>query len=64
MQSWQPLSSSSSLLNVWNDAKNGTTYAAEGISIENGNQLIITEDDIQVVDILLVSRSAFMYGCN
>ncbi|EKM52908.1 uncharacterized protein PHACADRAFT_100639 [Phanerochaete carnosa HHB-10118-sp] len=53
--SWTPLSGTSTLLQIVDAAKNGSTYAAEGSSVEPDNQFIITEDDIQVVDLLLVN---------
>ncbi|EKM52861.1 uncharacterized protein PHACADRAFT_100787 [Phanerochaete carnosa HHB-10118-sp] len=53
--SWEPLSGTSTLLQILEAAKKGQTFAPEGPSLELGNQLIITENSIQVVDLLLVN---------
>lgn len=58
VQSWTPLQGTTTLLQVVDAARKGQTYAPEGVSVQSTNQLILTEDSIQVVDILLVSRIA------
>ena len=53
-QTWTPLSGTATLNNVINGYTSGTPYAAEGSSVESDNQFIVTEDSIEVVDILIV----------
>ncbi|GJE96135.1 multicopper oxidase [Phanerochaete sordida] len=52
---WSPLSGTSTLLQIVNS---DGSYAPEGASIQSTNQFMITEDDIQVVDLLLVNGGA------
>ncbi|EKM52894.1 uncharacterized protein PHACADRAFT_149824 [Phanerochaete carnosa HHB-10118-sp] len=54
--SWQPLVSTSTLMQVVGAAKNGSFYAPAGHSVQLHNQYIITEDSIEVVDLLLVNE--------
>ena len=51
--SWEPLQGTTTLLKVH---ERGSNYAPIGGSIQPGDQFLITEDDIQVVDLLIVSR--------
>ena len=55
--SWVPLKGTTTLLDVYN---NKGTYAPNGGSIQPTDQFMITEDDIQVVDLLIVS-SCFIF---
>nr|AAS21670.1 multicopper oxidase 4B [Phanerodontia chrysosporium] len=53
--SWQPLQGTTTLLQIVDAARNGSMYAPEGSSIQPGSQFLITEDSVEVVDILLVN---------
>ncbi|GJE95819.1 multicopper oxidase [Phanerochaete sordida] len=53
--SWSPLASGATLLDVVDAAKNGSAFAPEGSSVELGNQFMITEDSIEVVDLLVIN---------
>ncbi|EKM52883.1 uncharacterized protein PHACADRAFT_261553 [Phanerochaete carnosa HHB-10118-sp] len=54
--SWQPLTNTSTLLQIVQDGQKGQSFAPEGPSLQLGNQFMITEDTIQTVDILLVNQ--------
>ena len=60
-QTWQPLSGTSTLLQVVDASKNHTAYAPQGSSIQSRDQFIITEDSIEVVDLLLVRFSCDVF---
>jgi hypothetical protein len=49
--SWQPLSGTTTLLSVQKDP---TGYAPVGVGIGAGDQLLWTEDSIQVLDLIVV----------
>jgi iron transport multicopper oxidase len=49
--SWEPLSGTSTLLAVHEDP---TGYAPAGVGIGNVDQLLVTEDSIQVMDLRVV----------
>ncbi|GJE96139.1 multicopper oxidase [Phanerochaete sordida] len=53
--SWTMLKNAATLVDLWTDARRGQTFAPEGPSVQLGNQFMITEDSIQVVDILLIN---------
>ncbi len=61
-QSWVPLSGTTTLLNVRNAFAGGSSYAPSGGSIQPGDQFMITEDSIQVVDLLIVSSSGWTFS--
>ncbi|EKM52837.1 uncharacterized protein PHACADRAFT_149761 [Phanerochaete carnosa HHB-10118-sp] len=50
--SWQPLTNTSTLSQI---AQKGQSFAPEGPSVQFGDQFMITEDSIEVVDLLLVN---------
>ncbi|EKM52895.1 uncharacterized protein PHACADRAFT_186926 [Phanerochaete carnosa HHB-10118-sp] len=52
---WQPLEGTATLLQVVDAVLNGSSYAPDGPSVQQGNQFIITIDSQEVVDILLVN---------
>jgi iron transport multicopper oxidase len=49
--SWEPLSGTTTLLSV---LQNPTRYAPAGVGLGVGDQLIFTEDSVQVVDLRVV----------
>ncbi|KAI0092237.1 multicopper oxidase 2A [Irpex rosettiformis] len=51
--SWSPLSGNTTLLNVRNAFIASTTYASTGGSVQPGDQFMITEDSIEVVDLII-----------
>lgn len=51
--SWEPLSGTSTFMQVRNAALSNSSYAPDGASLQNPDQLMITEDSIQVVDLLI-----------
>ena len=57
-QTWVALDGQTTIGNVINAYHSGSSYAPEGPSVEPDGQYIITEENIEVVDILLVSSSS------
>jgi hypothetical protein len=53
-QSWTMLQGQSTLLDVKNAFDAMRVYAPEGSSVQSGDQFMITEDSIQVVDLIVV----------
>ncbi|KAH8093091.1 multicopper oxidase 2A [Cristinia sonorae] len=51
--SWEPLSGTSTFMEVRKAALQNASYAPLGASLQNPDQLMITEDSIQVVDLLV-----------
>ncbi|KAI0092238.1 multicopper oxidase 2A [Irpex rosettiformis] len=51
--SWTPLSGNTTLLKVRNAFLTSTTYAPVGGSVQPGDQFLLTEDSIQVVDLII-----------
>lgn len=49
-------------MQVRNAGLSNTTYAAAGSSVQPGDQFMITEDSIQVVDLLIVGIVFFAIG--
>jgi len=53
--SWEPLSGTSTLLAVHQDP---TGFVPAGVGIGTGDQLLVTEDSIQVLDVRVVRMHA------
>ncbi|THH26893.1 hypothetical protein EUX98_g7295 [Antrodiella citrinella] len=51
--SWEPLTDTSTYMHVRNAGLDNSTYAPTGSSLQPGDQLMITEDSIQVVDLII-----------
>ncbi|TCD62838.1 hypothetical protein EIP91_006351 [Steccherinum ochraceum] len=51
--SWEPLQGTSTFLSVRNAGLAGSMYAPVGSSLQSPDQLLLTEDSIQVVDLLV-----------
>ena len=51
--SWVPLRGTTTLLSVRDAVANGSSYVPEGGALRD-EQFVITEDDVQVVDLLIV----------
>lgn len=60
-QSWEPLRGTTTLLRAREAFLNGDVYGGEGGSLQSGEQFMITEDAVQVVDLLIV-RTSFSFG--
>ena len=56
--SWEPLSGTTTLLAVHNNPKG---YAPAGAGIGTGDQLLVTEDSIQVLDLRVVRSDLFLF---
>ena len=55
--SWEPLSGTSTLLAVH---QNATGYVPDGVGIGAGDQLLVTEDSIQVLDVRIVRVADYL----
>ncbi|GJE96134.1 multicopper oxidase [Phanerochaete sordida] len=54
--SWVPFTNTATLLNVFDAENAGKVYSPEGAAVESGDQFIVTADNIEVLDVLLLNQ--------